>query len=155
MLNLSIEMLFISLALFMVIFIVIFIRQGASYRQRIDIMQSQNKTQDILTNELQNNHQALTKQLLELKDKQEQQQLENEQVSKQLEHRIKMLQQQISSQEQTVEQIQAQQPEDKLYSRAFKLVELGADIEEVMKECEIPRAEAEMLLSVHQKKTNR
>jgi hypothetical protein len=66
-----------------------------------------------------------------------------------------MLQQQISSQEQTVEQIQAQQPEDKLYSRAFKLVELGADIEEVMKECEIPRAEAEMLLSVHQKKTNR
>ena len=36
----------------------------------------------------------------------------------------------------------------------FKMVELGADIEEVVRECDIPLAEAEMLISVHRNKTN-
>ncbi len=69
------------------------------------------------------------------------------QVTKQLEVRIKNLQEQLS----LFEKLQEQQPEDKLYSRAFKLVELGAPIEEIIRECEIPRAEAEMLISIHQK----
>jgi len=51
-----------------------------------------------------------------------------------------------------VEQLNSQQPEDKLYSRAFKLAALGADIEEIAQTCEIPLAEAEMLLSIHQTK---
>ena len=72
---------------------------------------------------------------------------ELEQVTKQLEVRIKNLQEQLS----VFEKLQDQQPEDKLYSRAFKLVELGAPIEEIITECEIPRAEAEMLISIHQK----
>ncbi len=78
--------------------------------------------------------------------------LENEQVSKQLEHRIKVLQQQQQDLQDFVSSLQSQQPEDKLYSRASKLVELGADIEEIMRECDIPLAEAEMLLSIHSKK---
>lgn len=45
-----------------------------------------------------------------------------------------------------------QQPQDKLYSRASKLAALGADVEEIMRECELPRAEVEMLLSVYNKK---
>ena len=45
----------------------------------------------------------------------------------------------------------AQAPENKLYTRATKMVELGASIEELMKECELPRAEAELLLSLHKK----
>jgi len=48
--------------------------------------------------------------------------------------------------------LSTQQPEDKLYSRAFKLAELGADVDEISKTCEIPLAEAEMLLAVHQNK---
>jgi len=79
-------------------------------------------------------------------------QLENEQVSKQLEHRIKVTQEQLNSQIQTIEQQLHQQPEDKLYTRAQKLVELGADIAEVMRECDIPKAEAEMLLAIHRQK---
>lgn len=75
--------------------------------------------------------------------------VENEQVSKQLEHRIKAIQEQLNTKLQTIEQVLHQQPEDKLYSRAQKLVELGADIEEIMRECDIPRPEAEMLLAVH------
>ena len=80
-------------------------------------------------------------------------QTENEQVSKQLEHRIKVTQEQLTSQIQSLEQQLHQQPEDKLYTRAQKLVELGADIAEIMRECDIPRAEAEMLLAVHRQKS--
>lgn len=81
-------------------------------------------------------------------------QRENEQVSKQLEHRIKSTQEQFSTQFQTIEQLLHQQPEDKLYSRAQKLVELGADIDEIMRECDIPRPEAEMLLAVHRQQSS-
>jgi septal ring factor EnvC (AmiA/AmiB activator) len=42
-------------------------------------------------------------------------------------------------------------PDAKIYSRAVKMIELGADLEEIMKECELPRAEAELLMSLHQK----
>ena len=76
--------------------------------------------------------------------------IELEQVTRQLETRIKRLQEQLS----LLEKLQEQQPEDKLYSRAFKLVELGAPVEEIIKECDIPRAEAEMLISIHQKQSN-
>lgn len=77
---------------------------------------------------------------------------ENEQVTKHLEHRIKQLNEQIKGFDGKVEQLANQQPEDRLYSRALKLAELGADIEEIMRECDIPRAEADMLLAVHRQK---
>ncbi|WKE66765.1 DUF2802 domain-containing protein [Gallaecimonas kandeliae] len=42
-------------------------------------------------------------------------------------------------------------PEGKLYSRAAKMVALGADVEELMRECELPRAEAELLYNLHKR----
>jgi len=83
----------------------------------------------------------------------EEQIIENGQIIKQLDYRIKNLQQQAIDQKTLFEQYQNQQPEDKLYTRALKLVELGADVEEIITTCEIPKAEAEMLMSVHRKKT--
>ena len=47
------------------------------------------------------------------------------------------------------QEMSVQTPENKLYSRAVKMVELGAGIEEIMSECELPKAEAELLLSLH------
>jgi uncharacterized protein (UPF0335 family) len=47
------------------------------------------------------------------------------------------------------EELQQLDPEMRLYSRATKLVSSGASIEEIMAECELPRGEAEMLLSLH------
>ncbi|MFT5879610.1 MAG: hypothetical protein ACI86X_000715 [Moritella sp.] len=44
-----------------------------------------------------------------------------------------------------------QEPESRFYTRAVKLVELGANLEEIMRECELPRAEAELLLNFHRK----
>ncbi len=39
-------------------------------------------------------------------------------------------------------------PDSRLYSRAARMVELGAGLDEVMAECEIPKAEAELLISL-------
>lgn len=116
-------------------------------------LQSQIETQELLIHELQSSQKVVNNQLTRINDVFKKQQLEDEQVSKQLEHRIKLLQEETAEQKQSLEQIKNQQPQDKLYSRAFKLVELGADIDEVVRECDIPRAEAEMLMSVHKNKT--
>ena len=43
-------------------------------------------------------------------------------------------------------------PESKMYSRAMKMVQLGADLDEIIRECELPRAEAELLYNLHQAK---
>jgi uncharacterized membrane protein YvbJ len=120
--------------------------------QQIDELQQQVNSQEIQLLELQN---LLARQQSQLEINQEhctESQIENEQVSKQLEHRIKVAQEQFNNQFQSIEQLLHQQPEDKLYTRAQKLVELGADLAEIMRECDIPRAEAEMLLSIHQRK---
>jgi len=77
--------------------------------------------------------------------------MEDQQVSKQLEHRTKTLLNDLKQLQQSFENFQMQQPEDKLYSRALKLVNLGADIDEIVQECDIPRAEAEMLIAIHKK----
>lgn len=45
----------------------------------------------------------------------------------------------------------AQAPENRLYTRAAKMVELGASVEELMLECELPRAEAELMINLHKK----
>ena len=46
------------------------------------------------------------------------------------------------------QELTLQDPERRLYRRAAKMVELGADLDEVMNECELPKAEAELLISL-------
>jgi ABC-type transport system involved in cytochrome bd biosynthesis fused ATPase/permease subunit len=41
--------------------------------------------------------------------------------------------------------------DSRLYSRANKLVQLGAGINELMEECELPKAEAELMMSLQTK----
>ncbi len=41
-----------------------------------------------------------------------------------------------------------QDPESKLYSRAAKMVAKGASLDEIMQECEIPLAEAQLVMSM-------
>lgn len=56
--------------------------------------------------------------------------------------------------EQTKDQVNllnSQSSEQKLYGRAKKMIEMGADINELITECEVPRAEAELLLSLYKK----
>ncbi|MDO6636592.1 DUF2802 domain-containing protein [Pseudoalteromonas carrageenovora] len=62
----------------------------------------------------------------------------------------------VEQQNQDLIQQQAAQkyddPDAKIYSRAVKMVELGAELDEVIRECELPRAEAELLFSLHKQK---
>lgn len=39
----------------------------------------------------------------------------------------------------------------RLYARASKMVQLGADVNELIEECELPKAEAELMLSLQKK----
>lgn len=62
----------------------------------------------------------------------------------------------LSLLEQKLEQLSDRQismeeaaPERKIYSRAMKMVELGANLDEIISECELPRAEAELLINLH------
>ena len=144
----------ISLITFVIVILVLLLLVARKNRfaQQIDELQQQVNSQEIQLLELQN---LLARQQSQLEINQQrctESQIENEQVSKQLEHRIKVTQEQFNNQFQSIEQLLHQPPEDKLYSRAQKLVELGAGLAEIMRECDIPRAEAEMLLSIHQKK---
>lgn len=122
------------------------------FARQIDELQQRLHSQDLQLVELQDLLAQSQSQFEINQQRVAESQRENEQVSKQLEHRIKVTQEQFNSKFQSIEQLLLQQPEDKLYTRAQKLVELGADIAEIMRECDIPRAEAEMLLAVHRKK---
>ncbi|GGW73817.1 DUF2802 domain-containing protein [Alteromonas halophila] len=48
-----------------------------------------------------------------------------------------------------IRDVKLQDPSMRLYQRAAELVKQGASMEEVMEACDIPRAEAEMLITVH------
>jgi hypothetical protein len=132
--------------------IIIFISVMRANKKALIVLQNQVQASNILIDELQAANEQFKSGFGAHVNKFEQFSLENIQVSKQLEHRIKVMQGLVASQQDQITQLQEQQPEDKLYSRAFKLAALGADINEIMQECELPRAEAEMLMSVYQKK---
>ena len=140
---------FAGICLFIILFYVFFIKK---HKIQLTQLQVQLNTNDIILVDLQRTCEQQEQQFSQLKNEYTEKQLENEQVTKQLEHRIKTLQENLQIQKDGLEALQTQQPEDKLYSRALKLVKLGADVEEVIRECDIPRAEAEMLLAVHNKK---
>jgi len=121
-----------------------------SLKKDIRLIKTNLSSNELLVNQLQGLFIKLDKSIKEHSFKTEEENIELHQVSKQLEHRIKNIQEDI----QKLHQTQSQQPEDKLYSRAFKMVELGADAEELVRECDIPRAEADMLIAIHKKQNH-
>ena len=143
-------LLFAALAV-VVIVIILLVWSVTSLRKHQKQLQSQIETSDVVCSQLQAQmtqlHQATSQQHEQL----QQEIIELDQVSKQLEIRIKNTNEQNKQLSELINQIQSQQPENRLYSRASKLVALGADIDEVMRECDIPRAEAELLISIHKK----
>ena len=52
--------------------------------------------------------------------------------------------------QQNTEQLE---PEGRLYRRAVRMVELGADLDEIIQECELPSAEAELIYRLHRQKS--
>lgn len=65
--------------------------------------------------------------------------------------RVLELEKRLSQQDARIDESREQDPQARLYTRAMKMVSLGAGIDELMTECELPRAEAELLLRLHTK----
>lgn len=63
--------------------------------------------------------------------------------------RVMTLEEQLENLKHQFEEMSLQDPDAKLYSRALKMVDLGADIDEIIKECELPQAEVELLMRLH------
>lgn len=60
----------------------------------------------------------------------------------------------VSDLEKTKDQVnilKSESREQRLYGRAKKMIEMGADMNELMTECEVPRAEAELLMSLYKR----
>lgn len=65
--------------------------------------------------------------------------------------RMLELEKRTSKQDARLDEVNQQDPQAKLYSRAMKMVDLGASIEELIQECELPKAEAELIIRLHGK----
>ncbi|REL26098.1 DUF2802 domain-containing protein [Thalassotalea euphylliae] len=118
-------------------------------KSQAKLLSSQLNALEMLTADLQVNISALDQKNAELSALLNTQTTENEQVSRQLEHRIRNQQQELASLTQKLTLLDEQQPQDKFYHRASKLAAKGASAEEIMAECELPRAEVEMLLAMY------
>ena len=140
--------LIISLMCLVIVFISL-----SRHKTKQAVYESQSQAQELLINSLQMSNDNLNLVLNNYSMNHEQSITEITLVSKQLEHRIKTLQSQLNAQQELISQLQIDQGSDKFYSRAIKLAKRGADIEEIVAECELPHAEVEMLISVYQKKS--
>ncbi len=120
-----------------------------SFREKVAVLTMKIESTNLQVNELQSFNDKLQEDFETNSELNEKAIRESNQVSQQLEHRIKQLQKKLAEQQNLFMQWQEAQGQDKFYSRAIKLAEKGADIEEIISECELPRAEVEMLLSVY------
>jgi NADPH:quinone reductase-like Zn-dependent oxidoreductase len=120
--------------------------------KKIEVLKIQLNSNSMLVNELINTNHLLQQELHSSEQEGKQLAIENSQVLKQLELRIKYLHEDNVKKQKIFLQWQENQSQDKFYNRAFKLVEKGASLEEIMSECELPRAEVEMLISVHKQR---
>jgi len=139
--------LIISIMCLVIIFILI-----RRHNTRFSVYESHIQSSELIVNSLQSANDNLKSVVQDLSLKQEQTLTENTLVSKQLEHRIKSIQSQLTAQQELISQLQTDQGDDKFYSRAIKLAKIGADIDEIVTECELPYAEVEMLISVYKNK---
>lgn len=137
----------VSVLCLVVVFIV-----SIRHKAQVTMFASQYQAQELILNNLQRVNDQLQLDVDKFHRQGEQITTENIQVSKQLEHRIKMLHTQINNQHEIISQLQIDQGDDKFYTRAIKLAKKGANIDEIVTECELPYAEVEMLISVYQKK---
>ncbi len=65
--------------------------------------------------------------------------------------RMLELEKKTSQQDARLDEANQQDPQAKLYTRAMKMVDLGAGVDELIQECELPKAEAELIIRLHGK----
>lgn len=65
--------------------------------------------------------------------------------------KVKEISLELASLDSKQQKLSEQDPQSRFYQNGAKLIASGASLEEVMKECDLPRAEAELLFSIHQR----
>ncbi len=98
---------------------------------------------------VQNAMELIVKELIKARDSNKKKFGELQTVTLGAGQKILDLEKRVVAMDELQQEMSIQSPENKLYSRAVKMVELGADVEEIMRECELPRAEAELLISLN------
>ena len=63
--------------------------------------------------------------------------------------RVKELVQQVDKLQSAQQTLVEQEPQSRFYSKGTKLISQGASLEDVMRECDMPAAEAELLFKLH------
>ncbi|MFT6991166.1 MAG: cell division protein FtsB [Paraglaciecola sp.] len=63
--------------------------------------------------------------------------------------RVKDLVQQVDNLQSTQQNFVEQDSQSRFYSKGAKLISQGASLEDVMRECDMPAAEAELLFNLH------
>ncbi len=142
----SFEWLVLGLVPAVAILLVVFVfwqhqRQRQSYLrllQAYEKMQTEHAASQVEVAELRSGLIGVGQRLLQLEQAWQRSQQDLQMVANEIE--------QISEHQQ---KLQLFDPESKLYNRAMKMVQLGAGLDEIMQECELPRAEAELLLNLH------
>ena len=64
-------------------------------------------------------------------------------------NRVKELVQQVDNLQSAQQNLVEQDSQSRFYSKGAKLISQGASLEDVMRECDMPVAEAELLFSLH------
>lgn len=72
---------------------------------------------------------------------------------KQLETHVEQMGSKVEQVKNSQQDIVEQDPQSRFYSKGVRLVSQGASIEELMQECEMPLAEAELLFNLHNKQS--
>ncbi|MFT5839599.1 MAG: putative nucleic acid-binding Zn-ribbon protein [Flavobacteriales bacterium] len=65
--------------------------------------------------------------------------------------RVKELVHQVDNLQSAQQNLVEQDPQSRFYSKGTKLISQGASLEDVMRECDMPVAEAELLFNLHNK----
>ncbi len=122
-----------SLAAIVVLVLFVFTRMKRSQARAFEHARQQNRKLD---KELQ----KANKQLLEVRS-----------VVVGLGQRVSEQQDIIQHLNERITELEQEDSDGRLYSRASKMVQLGADINELIEECELPKAEAELMMSLQKK----
>ncbi|GAK24884.1 LOW QUALITY PROTEIN: ATPase [Vibrio sp. JCM 19052] len=130
---LSLPLILGGLAFVFLVLLLLQLRVRAGLQSRWDQQRAQSRHADKET-------QKLNKQLLEVRS-----------VVVGLGQKVTEQQDVIQHLNERIRELEHADTDGRLYSRASKMVQLGADINELIEECELPKAEAELMLSLQKK----
>ncbi|WP_159653509.1 DUF2802 domain-containing protein [Vibrio atypicus] len=122
-----------AVALVVLLLLLLLLRVKASQRKVADQLRQQNRHLD---KELQKS----SKQLLEVRS-----------VVVGLGQRVSEQHDIIQHLNERITELEQEDSDGRMYSRASKMVQLGADLNELIEECELPKAEAELMMSLQKK----